>query len=39
MYEAPTADVLETRKNRSELGRKIIDNNRFIGNAPILVLY
>ena len=39
MYEAPTADVLETRKNRGELGRKIIDNNRFIGNAPILVLY
>lgn len=39
MYEAPTVDVLETRKNRSELGRKIIDNNRFIGNAPILVLY
>ncbi len=39
MYEAPTADVLETRKNRGELGRKIIDNNQFIGNAPILVLY
>lgn len=39
MYEAPATDVLETRKNRSELGRKIIDNNRFIGNAPILVLY
>ncbi len=39
MYRAPMNDVLETRKNRSELRRKIIDNNRFIGNAPILVLY
>lgn len=39
MYKAPTADVLETRKNRNELGRKIVDNNRFIGNAPVLVLY
>ena len=39
MYKAPMSDVLETRKNRSELRRKIIDNNRFIGNAPILVLY
>ena len=39
MYKAPMSDVLETRKNRDELRRKIIDNNRFIGNAPILVLY
>lgn len=39
MYEAPIEDVLETRKNRSELSRKIIDNNRFIGNAPVLVVY
>ena len=39
MYKAPMSDVLETRKNRGELRRKIIDNNRFIGNAPILVLY
>lgn len=38
MYQAPISDVLETRKNRSELRRKIIDNKRFIGNAPILIM-
>lgn len=38
MYKAPMNDVLEVRKNRSELTEKIIKTKNYIGNAPIAIL-